>query len=215
MERFSYQILTILTAGVLVAAAPATAATIVDVDYVLLSYDGVGALADGFDDGTLPAADWPIQIGVSSADESGTFLNMDGGDEIARPIFYPADADTNLSLQADLTSFPAGSELHLILYGAAPNGAIQIILTDTAAATVINGALEDFDPVTLGSSVNLAIDVTADGVVTFVDGVEIFGGPGPTGFMPDGIGVKVVPEPASAMIALLGLGFLARRKRQA
>jgi len=208
-----------------VAIVPCTSlATLVEVDYVVVTNGGVPVYGDLFDNGVLDPP-WTIASG-SPGPESGTTLKMDAlplvGDFIVAPMLgIDPQLDTTIDMVLYLTDFPDYIYASLAMFGAQSAEESLWLTVTRGAAVLTDGMAAELDRIVFfpGSAVNMAITSRADGTgMAVVNGQTVFDGPVDLGQV-SGVGVLVgvVPEPVSAAIFGMGagVGFLnaARRRR--
>ena len=209
-------IFALLTVAVGLQAASATE---IGLDLVLVANPGIIS-GDSFDNGSLDSPPWFVISGLPGP-EAGTTLAMHHGDFIFQGLTTNPDAATTAFSLMQLTDFPAGSFASMIVFGDAPGELLSLgVLPGFAVLTDGSGTPLGSTALPASSSANLLLTVDPFGAVfASVNDVAVFGGPLGTGpaFGPlTGLGISVVPEPAT--LGLLDLGRLAmgvRRMRRA
>lgn len=204
MNRFTVS----LCAVVLLVAGSFAQATLVDVDYALAALDGNVFNGDLFNDDVI--LDWIV---AGTPTEAGEYLSMGPGDQVARVLNPITQGTLKVEAAALLTDFPSDATLSLILFD---QGGDHLFLTLTPASATLAGALTgviNTVPLAPGAAAMMSIEWQLGNTLAEVNGTEVSDGPGSTSFVPTGYGILVTPEPASAMLVLLGAGCLLRRRR--
>jgi len=197
-------------ATALVAAVPATAATIADLYNTGVTNGGVATTGSGADLHWALAGGTAYTGGTNGSFPIGPWVSDDAGSRWITPTTDAADTLPNgnytFSTTFDLTGYS--------LNGASISGDFA---ADDSATIFLNG-------VQIGSGGGFSF-ITGFGATTgFVAGVNMLtfvvlnSGGGPTGLNVDVSGVAFVPEPATwgLMIAGFGMvGYAARRRRAA
>lgn len=196
-----------LTAGV-----PSASAVEVGLDTVLVGNPGIVA-GDDFANGVFDVPPWYVVSGAPGP-EAGETLQMHGGDFIYLGLNTDPFATTLAYSQMQLTDFPAGSSASMILFGVQPGEMLSLsVIPGKAMLSDGIGATLGSVPLPLSSEVTLQLTIVPLGHVTAsVNGFSVFDEKLEFSEV-TGLGIQVVPEPAT--LGLLGLGclFMGVRRR--
>lgn len=204
----------ILALLALAAGVPSASATLVGLDEVLVGNPNAIA-GDNFADGIFSTPPWFVVSG-SPGPEAGETLTMHNGDKIYLGFTTNPTANTVAFSLMQLTDFPTGSFAEMILYGVQENDFLSLgvspglaVLRDGTGATLGSVAL----PLSSVASLELTI-VPFGHLSASVNGVSVYDEKPAQDFGEvTGLGISVVPEPAT--LGLLGLGcvFMGVRRR--
>lgn len=173
---------------------------------------------DAFDNGVYDVPPWATILG-SPGPEAGETLALHHGDFIFQGLSTNPEALLSAYSLLQLTDFPAGSFASMILFGDEGGELLSLgvlpgfaVLTDGSGATLGGVALPpsaDAD-LLLVLGANGSIFASVDDVVVFDGAPEVLFGP------VTGLGISVVPEPATLGLLVLGcVAMGARRLRRA
>ncbi|NOT00366.1 MAG: PEP-CTERM sorting domain-containing protein [Phycisphaerales bacterium] len=198
---------------VTICTTAARADRVAAVDLIFATSNGTPFFGDHFDNGVLEPI-WDVVAG-SPGPETGTTLDLHGGDLLLAPLSYDPQTDLAVASMLDVSGMQPGDLAAVVLYGANRGDILAFILGNgTAFATD-----ETFAPLGVTSYVGelavVELNYDADGTFrAIVNGSSAFDGI-PGGFGPvSEVGLLAIPEPATVTFMIVGLGLSALRRRR-
>ncbi len=198
-----------------VALRPASAESIVALDFVVVEFDGAAVYGDHFDDGIL-GEEWEV-LGGAPGPEAGTTLELRPDDFIVRILAPNPGEQTHVLALMDLAGLEDDGLLLFPLFGDEFDHSVALVL----GAVPGFAFMLDFDlnllapPVSIGPALLASITVGSDGNVTaLANGQPLFSGLGGMDEV-HAIGFVVTPEPGSSALLASGAALLlvVRRRR--
>lgn len=197
----------------LVASQVASAAT-VGVDFALLLNADSPVFGDGFDDAALDMPPWVVPPGLNQpGPEAGGQLQMQGNTGIIALVAADPQAKIEAQASVALTDFSGSDSVTLLLLGTEPGDALSLTLLPDAAFMADEASILSFVPITPGNAAVLSVVILPDGTVSgTVNGESVF--VGTNAFAPiGGVGLTVVPEPATLALLVGPVALYLRRRR--
>lgn len=205
---------TITLAAVILLTAQSVSASgaAIGLDAVWASNGSVTWVADDFNDDVL-GPPWEVLRGTPGP-ESGTELEMHPDDVVFAPMLTDPQFGTIAAATISLTDFPVDSAAAMVLTGDEPGEFLALAVTPTAAALIDEEGLMVYTPLQPGATASMLMYLGAgSGLIAEVNDEEVFAGVYTLGAV-TGIGVVMVPEPATAAIVGAGLMLMGACRRR-